>query len=43
VLERVWRDRQAARAVGLKGAAHMGSFAWPRRIDGLIDLLGIGG
>ncbi|MBM3600883.1 MAG: glycosyltransferase family 4 protein [Alphaproteobacteria bacterium] len=43
LLERVWRDRQAARAVGLKGAAHMDGFAWSRRIDGLIDLLGLAG
>ena len=38
-LERVYRDREAARAVGLKGAAAMHELAWQGQVDKLVKSL----
>lgn len=38
-LERVWQDREAARAIGAAGAAHMARFAWAAQLDRLLGLI----
>lgn len=38
-LERVHADRDAARAIGLAGAAHVGAWTWARQVDHLLDAI----
>ena len=38
-LERVWQDREAARAIGAAGAAHMARFTWAAQLDKLMGLI----
>lgn len=41
-LETVWRDREAARAIGAAGAAFMSRFTWANQIDRLLGLIEAG-
>ena len=36
-LEASWRDRAAARARGLAGAAHVAGWTWSRQCEALLD------
>jgi hypothetical protein len=36
----VWQDREAARAIGAAGAAHMAQFTWAAQFDKLMELMG---
>ncbi|MBI3792856.1 MAG: glycosyltransferase family 4 protein, partial [Gemmatimonadetes bacterium] len=38
-LELAWADRDAARARGLAGAAHVGAWTWTRQVNALLDVV----